>query len=106
MNELFDYGRPSSIALVVLADRGGRQLPIEAQHCGRAARSPAGKAPAPETQRQRSCRWSSRCRPCRITAAHANGELQHLLSIEGLPREILEQILVTAESSPGSPSAK
>jgi pyrimidine operon attenuation protein/uracil phosphoribosyltransferase len=34
MNELFDYGRPASIALVVLADRGGRQLPICAQHCG------------------------------------------------------------------------
>ena len=34
MNELFDFGRPSSIALVVLADRGGRQLPICAQHCG------------------------------------------------------------------------
>ena len=28
MNELFDYGRPASIRLVVLADRGGRQLPI------------------------------------------------------------------------------
>jgi len=34
MNELFDYGRPRSIALAVLADRGGRQLPICAQHCG------------------------------------------------------------------------
>ena len=34
MNELFDYGRPASISLVVLADRGGRQLPICAQHCG------------------------------------------------------------------------
>lgn len=34
MNELFDYGRPASIALVVLADRGGRQLPICAQFCG------------------------------------------------------------------------
>jgi pyrimidine operon attenuation protein/uracil phosphoribosyltransferase len=34
MNELFDYGRPQSISLVVLADRGGRQLPICAQHCG------------------------------------------------------------------------
>ena len=36
MNELFDYGRPASISLVVLADRGGRQLPICAQHCRRA----------------------------------------------------------------------
>src|SRR5258705_4449642 len=32
---------------------------------------------------------------------NANGELQHLLSIEGLPREIIEQILVTAESFAG-----
>lgn len=33
MNELFDYGRPASITLAVLADRGGRELPIAAQHC-------------------------------------------------------------------------
>jgi aspartate carbamoyltransferase catalytic subunit len=32
---------------------------------------------------------------------NANGELQHLLSIEGLPREILVQILDTAESFAG-----
>lgn len=28
MNELFDYGRPASISLAVLVDRGGRELPI------------------------------------------------------------------------------
>ena len=28
MNELFDYGRPASIRLAVLVDRGGRELPI------------------------------------------------------------------------------
>ena len=43
MNELFDYGRPRSIALVVLADRGGRQLPIAAQHAGAAVEVPADK---------------------------------------------------------------
>jgi pyrimidine operon attenuation protein / uracil phosphoribosyltransferase len=43
MNELFDYGRPSSIALVVLVDRGGRQLPICPQHCGARLEIPAGK---------------------------------------------------------------
>ena len=42
MNELFDYGRPRSIALVVLADRGGRQLPICAQHCGAQLEVPEG----------------------------------------------------------------
>jgi pyrimidine operon attenuation protein/uracil phosphoribosyltransferase len=43
MNELFDYGRPRSITLAVLADRGGRQLPIEAQHVGARIEVPAGK---------------------------------------------------------------
>jgi pyrimidine operon attenuation protein/uracil phosphoribosyltransferase len=42
MNELFDYGRPTSISLVVLADRGGRQLPICAQYCGAKVDVPAG----------------------------------------------------------------
>jgi pyrimidine operon attenuation protein/uracil phosphoribosyltransferase len=42
MNELFDYGRPARIALVVLADRGGRELPICAQHCGARVEVPAG----------------------------------------------------------------
>jgi pyrimidine operon attenuation protein/uracil phosphoribosyltransferase len=43
MNELFDYGRPASISLVVLADRGGRQLPICAQYCGARVDVPAGQ---------------------------------------------------------------
>jgi pyrimidine operon attenuation protein/uracil phosphoribosyltransferase len=42
MNELFDYGRPASIALVVLADRGERQLPICPQHCGAKVEVPKG----------------------------------------------------------------
>ena len=29
LNELFDYGRPASVKLVVLVDRGGRELPIQ-----------------------------------------------------------------------------
>ena len=32
MNELFDYGRPASIELAVLVDRGRRELPIEAAY--------------------------------------------------------------------------
>jgi pyrimidine operon attenuation protein / uracil phosphoribosyltransferase len=34
MNELFDYGRPASIRLATLIDRGGRELPIAAQFVG------------------------------------------------------------------------
>jgi pyrimidine operon attenuation protein/uracil phosphoribosyltransferase len=29
MNEIFDYGRPATITLVTLIERGGRQLPIQ-----------------------------------------------------------------------------
>lgn len=34
MNELFDYGRPASIALAVLINRGGAQLPIRPDMVG------------------------------------------------------------------------
>ena len=34
MNVLFDYGRPASIKLAALADRGGRELPIAPDFCG------------------------------------------------------------------------
>ncbi|MEM7304224.1 MAG: bifunctional pyr operon transcriptional regulator/uracil phosphoribosyltransferase PyrR [Pseudomonadota bacterium] len=34
LNELFDYGRPASVHLAVLIDRGGRELPIFAQVAG------------------------------------------------------------------------
>lgn len=34
LNEIFDYGRPASITLVVLVNRDGRELPIEAQISG------------------------------------------------------------------------
>ena len=32
MNELFDYGRPAVVELAVLADRGGRELPVAARY--------------------------------------------------------------------------
>jgi pyrimidine operon attenuation protein/uracil phosphoribosyltransferase len=34
MNELFDYGRPASIRLAVLVDRGGRELPVRPDFAG------------------------------------------------------------------------
>ena len=33
LNELFDFGRPASVKLAVLVDRGGRELPIQADVC-------------------------------------------------------------------------
>lgn len=43
LNELFDYGRPASIVLAVLVDRGGRELPIEANVAGSRLELPAGQ---------------------------------------------------------------
>ncbi|MGX7004370.1 bifunctional pyr operon transcriptional regulator/uracil phosphoribosyltransferase PyrR [Caballeronia sp. KNU42] len=34
VNELYDFGRPASVELAVLADRGGRELPVAARFTG------------------------------------------------------------------------
>ncbi len=43
LNEIFDYGRPARVQLGVLVDRGGRQLPIQADFA-------AARVTLPETQ--------------------------------------------------------
>ncbi len=43
LNEIFDYGRPASITLAVLVDRGGRELPIQADIVGTQLSLPAGE---------------------------------------------------------------
>jgi pyrimidine operon attenuation protein/uracil phosphoribosyltransferase len=44
INELFDYGRPASVRLAVLVDRGGRELPIEPNVCAARVEVPAGRS--------------------------------------------------------------
>lgn len=44
LNELFDYGRPASVKLVVLVDRGGRELPIQADFAAARVALPASKS--------------------------------------------------------------
>ncbi|CAM2191855.1 Pyrimidine operon regulatory protein / Uracil phosphoribosyltransferase [Paraburkholderia kururiensis] len=41
INELYDYGRPAAIELAVLADRGGRELPVAARFVGGVVDVPA-----------------------------------------------------------------
>ena len=43
MNELFDHGRPTSVQLAVLVDRGGRELPIRADYCAHTTSLPASQ---------------------------------------------------------------
>jgi pyrimidine operon attenuation protein/uracil phosphoribosyltransferase len=43
INVLFDYGRPASIKLAALFDRGGRELPVAADFAGQRAVLPPGQ---------------------------------------------------------------
>ena len=43
VNELFDFGRPASVKLAVLVDRGGRELPIAPAYCAARVMLPAGQ---------------------------------------------------------------
>ena len=43
LDALIDYGRPRRIELAVLVDRGGRELPIQADFVGQTVRLPAGQ---------------------------------------------------------------
>lgn len=44
LNELFDYGRPESVQLAVLVDRGGRELPVQADFAAARVALPATQA--------------------------------------------------------------
>lgn len=44
LNEIFDYGRPAQVELAVLADRGGRELPIAATYCPHTLSLPASQS--------------------------------------------------------------
>ncbi len=44
VNELFDFGRPASVKLAVLVDRGGRELPIQADFCAARVTIPPGQS--------------------------------------------------------------
>lgn len=44
LNELYDYGRPASVRLAVLVDRGGRELPIQADFAAARVALPADRS--------------------------------------------------------------
>lgn len=44
INELFDYGRPASVKLAVLVDRGGRELPVQADYAAASIELPASRS--------------------------------------------------------------
>jgi pyrimidine operon attenuation protein/uracil phosphoribosyltransferase len=44
LNELFDYGRPAGVKLAVLVDRGGRELPVQADYAAARVALPASQS--------------------------------------------------------------
>ncbi|WP_249931307.1 bifunctional pyr operon transcriptional regulator/uracil phosphoribosyltransferase PyrR [Ramlibacter sp. 2FC] len=44
INELFDYGRPASVRLAVLVDRGGRELPVQPDFAAARVALPAAQS--------------------------------------------------------------
>jgi len=44
LGDIFDYGRPASVKLVVLLDRGGQELPISADITGLSHHAKAGQS--------------------------------------------------------------
>ena len=101
INELFDYGRPAAIELAVLVDRGSRPASCRSRRTG-----PVRASSSHATCRS-CCRVTpadaSRCRPNRRRGRavdnpqlSADGTLAHLLTLEGLPAEIIVRILDAA----------
>ena len=58
INELFDYGRPAAIRLAVLVDRGGRELPIQADYAAARVTLPADQSLALARDDQGNFRFS------------------------------------------------
>ena len=44
LNELYDYGRPARVRLAVLVDRGGRELPVQADFAAARVALPASQS--------------------------------------------------------------
>ena len=44
LNELYDFGRPARVRLAVLVDRGGRELPVQADFAAARVSLPASQS--------------------------------------------------------------
>jgi hypothetical protein len=108
LNELFDFGRPASV------HAGGAGRPRRPRAADRGAFAAAriacrpGAAPVAGARRRAASASRSRSMPDAgaATRSSTHGELIHLLSIEGLPRAVLTQILDTASTFLRSTTAR
>ena len=107
LDALIDFGRPRAIQLVVLVDRGHRELPIKADYVGkniptvaaaRACRCACRSSTASDEVRRRRARRSEAWKP--FTAAQPLTALRRkdLLGIADLSAEEIVLILDTADA--------
>ena len=90
LDALIDFGRPRAIQLVVLVDRGHRELPIKADYVGK-------NLPTSRTRASRSpSRTSTATRKCRILEPEA----QAMTPQTPRPRWTRKDLLGIAELSP------
>lgn len=66
MNELFDYGRPASVKLAVLVDRGGRELPIQPDFAAARVSLPSTQSLALARAEDGSLRFDLKTKPLRV----------------------------------------
>lgn len=64
LNELFDFGRPATVELAVLVDRGGRELPVAARYCAHTLPAPLAREQNLELQRDEAGRFSMKLTQC------------------------------------------
>lgn len=69
LDELFDHGRPAKVELAVLADRGGRMLPLAADYTGLKIVADAGEQVSVTLDTTDSDRDGLRVAPAKKTAA-------------------------------------
>ena len=69
LDALFDHGRPARVQLLVLIDRGHRELPIEAQYTGRMVQTTETRSSKSSFRKstawRRCCWWKGRWNACR-----------------------------------------
>ncbi|MGC4001094.1 MAG: hypothetical protein QM767_28005 [Anaeromyxobacter sp.] len=119
---LGDFGRPAAIRLLVLVDRGGRELPIQADYAGLALTDISADyrvnvrlkevdgvdeiVVEPRRSFRLSCPETRQTKGLMPTSHKPHWTRKHLLGLEELTSEELRTLLDTADSFKGGRSGR
>ena len=107
VNELYDFGRPASVALAVLVDRGGRELPIAAACAPATIELPAGAAALAGARRRRpaSASKSGNVRPAHVRPPQPAAQSQRRTDPSAVDRGPAGVDPARTSSTPPAPSS-